>query len=52
MLEISLPIILFLNESELIYLLNCIVNTPLNDFNFWYLIYIILFNVNLLLVHS
>ena len=50
----SLPVISFLNELELIYLLIhfAIVFTQLNGFNYCYLALIILFNINDLFADS
>ena len=54
MQEISLSVIYFLNELELTSLHTCIaiVSTQLNDFDYYYLTPIILFNINHLFEHS
>ena len=51
---ISLTVISFLNELELIHLHTsiAIVSTQLNGFNYCYLTPIILFNINYLFAHS
>ena len=50
----DLEVTSFLNELDLICLHTCIiiVSTQLNDFNYYYLTLIILFNINDLLAHS
>ena len=54
MYEISLSVISFQNESELISLhtSNAIVSTQLNGFNNYYLTLIILFNINHLFANT
>ncbi len=53
-MQTNLEVISFLNELELIYLHSgiAIVSTQLNDFNYCYLILVILFNINRLFADS
>ena len=54
MYEISLSVISFLNDSELIclHMSIAITSTRLNSFNYCYQTLIILFNINHLIAHS